>query len=262
MKGKMKLWRQVAVPSEHGGWSLTAEPVVLGLLVAWSWPGLALGLAAMVAFVARTPLKVVLVDRRRKRWLDRSRLAAHITTVELIVAGVLAVWAATRAENGWFWVPLATAVPLVVVELWFDMRSRSRRLVPELAGSIGIGSIVASIVLVAGEPAALAVGLWVVVSARAVAAIPYARAQVFRAHGRLIRRWHSDLAQIVAVAAATVAWLLGAIPPAPVLALGALAVLNVVALRAPVRRVLVIGLEQVASGLLVVAVTAISVLSS
>lgn len=36
---QMRLWRQVAVPSEHGGWSLTAEPVVLGLVVAWSWPG-------------------------------------------------------------------------------------------------------------------------------------------------------------------------------------------------------------------------------
>ena len=69
------LWRQVAVPSEHGGWSLTAEPVVLGLVVAWSWPGLALGLAAMLAFVARTPVKFVLVDRWRHRWLDRSRLA-------------------------------------------------------------------------------------------------------------------------------------------------------------------------------------------
>ncbi|MGI9616377.1 MAG: YwiC-like family protein, partial [Acidimicrobiales bacterium] len=74
----MSSWRQVAVPTEHGGWSLTAEPVLLGLLVAWSWPGLALGLAAMLAFVARTPLKVVLVDRWRNRWLDRSRVAAAI----------------------------------------------------------------------------------------------------------------------------------------------------------------------------------------
>ncbi len=255
------LWRQVAVPSEHGGWSLTAEPVVLGLLVAWSGPGLAFGLAAMVAFVARTPLKVVLVDRRRKRWLDRSRLAARIATVELIVIGLLAVWGATRAENDWFWVPLAVAAPLVGMELWFAMRSRSRRLVPELAGTIGIGSVVAAITLIADEPAALAIGLWVVVSARAVAAIPYARAQVFRAHGRPVRRWHSDLAQVVAVAVATVAWALGAIPLAPVLAMAALAAFNVVALRAPVRRVVVIGLEQVVAGLVVVAVTAISVLA-
>jgi hypothetical protein len=73
----------VALPSEHGGWSLTLEPVALGLLVAPSWPGLALGAAALVAFVARTPLKVVLVDRWRHRWLARTRLASLQATAEL-----------------------------------------------------------------------------------------------------------------------------------------------------------------------------------
>ena len=50
--------------------------------------------------------------------------------------------------NPWFWVPLAVAAPFVGVELWFDMRSRGRRLIPELAGTFGIGSVVAAIVLI------------------------------------------------------------------------------------------------------------------
>ncbi|MGI9598562.1 MAG: YwiC-like family protein, partial [Acidimicrobiales bacterium] len=115
----------MAVPTEHGGWSLTAEPALLGLLVAWSWPGLALGLAAMVAFVARTPLKVVLVDRWRHRWLARTGLAARIAAVELVVFAALVAYAATAADPG-FWVPLAVAAPLIGLELWYDMRSRSR----------------------------------------------------------------------------------------------------------------------------------------
>ena len=106
-------WRQVAIPTEHGGWSLTAEPVVLGLLVAWSWPGAALGVAAMLAFVARTPLKLVLVDRWRHRWLDRSRLALRIAAVEIALIVVLGAVAAATSANGWFWVPLAAAAPLV-----------------------------------------------------------------------------------------------------------------------------------------------------
>jgi hypothetical protein len=254
-------WRQVAVPAEHGGWSLTAEPVVLGLIVAWSWPGLALGLAAMLAFVARTPVKVVLVDRWRRRWLDRSRLAARIATVELVAIGLLAGWAATGAANSRFWIPLAVAAPLIGVELWFDMRSRSRRLVPELAGTIGIGSVVAAIALAAGESGTLAVGLWVVVSARAAAAIPYARTQVFRAHGRPVTRWHSDLAQLLALAATAAAWAAGAIPLAPVLAVAAIAVWNLVAVRGPVRPAVVIGLQQMTFGFVVVAVTAVAVLA-
>ena len=38
--------RAVAVPSEHGGWGLTAEPVLLGLIVAPSAAGACLGAAA------------------------------------------------------------------------------------------------------------------------------------------------------------------------------------------------------------------------
>jgi hypothetical protein len=254
------LWRQVAVPSEHGGWSLTAEPVVLGLVVAGSWSGLALGMAAMLAFVARTPLKFVLVDRWRHRRLDRGRFAARIVSVELVVIGVLGLWAAVGASNGWFWVPLAAVVPFVGVELWFDMRSRSRRLVPELAGTIGIGSVVAAIALAGGESTALAVGLWVVVSARAAAAVPYARTQVFRAHGRSVNLWHSDLAQALGVFAVAVAWMLDAIPFAPVIAVAAIAVFNIAAVRGPVKRAVVIGLQQMTFGVAVIVVTAIAVL--
>lgn len=255
------LWRQVAVPSEHGGWSLTTEPVVLGLVVAWSWPGLALGLAAMTAFVARTPVKVVLVDRWRHRWLDRSRLAARIATVELMAIAVLAVLAATGAVDRWFWVPLVVAAPFVGVELWFDMRSRSRRLVPELAGTFGIGSVVAAIVLIDGGSASLAVGLWVVVSARAAAAIPHARAQVFRAHGRPVTWWHSDLAQVLATAAVAVAWGIGAISLAPVIAVAAIATFNVAAVRGPVKPPKTIGLQQMTFGIAVVVITAAAVLA-
>ena len=254
------LWRQVAIPSEHGGWSLTAEPILLGLVVAWSWPGLALGSAAMLAFVARAPVKVVLVDRWRHRRLDRSALAARIAAVELALIVALGAAAAAGATHGRFWVPLAVAAPLVVVELWFDMRSRSRRLIPELAGTIGIGSVAAAIALAGGESATLA-GLWIVVSARAAAAIPYARTQVFRAHHRPVTLWHADLAQVCAVAAVVVAWGAAAVPLAPVVAVSAIAAFNVAAVRGPVQRAVVIGVQQMIFGIAVVAVMAIAVLA-
>jgi len=254
------LWRQVAVPSEHGGWSLTAEPAVLGLIVAWSWPGLALGVAAMLAFVARTPAKVVLVDRWRHRWLDRSKVAAKIAVVELAILVALGGWALANAEDSRAWIPLAIAVPLTAVDLWFGMRSKSRRLVPELAGTVGIGSIVAAIVLAGGESTDLAIGLWVLVSARAAAAIPYARTQVFRAHDRPVTLWHSDVAQLLACAAVAAAWMLDAIPFAPVVAVAAIAVFNVVAVRGPVKPAMVIGLQQMSFGIGVIVIASIAVL--
>ena len=116
----------VAVPTEHGGWGLTAEPVLLGLLVAPSLAGGLLGLSAVAAFMARTPLRVVLVDRHRDRSLGRTQMAARVLAVEVLAIGALVGAAALVATDG-FWWPVAVAAPLVAIELWYDTRSRSRR---------------------------------------------------------------------------------------------------------------------------------------
>lgn len=250
--------RTVAIPTEHGGWSLTIEPVVLGLVVAWSWPGVALGAAALSAFLARTPLKLLLVDRWRGRWLARTTVAARLALLEVLTLGIL-VAVVAFAGSGWFWVPLLAAAPLVALELWFDMRSRSRRLLPELAGATGISSIAAAIALADGADVATAFGLWVVVAARAAAAIPYARTQVFRTRGRTHQLWHNDLAQALAVTAVTVAWVADAVPAAAAIAIVAVAAFNVGAVRRQPRPARIIGFQQMFFGIAVVAVTAIAV---
>jgi hypothetical protein len=247
----------VAVPTEHGGWSLTAEPVVLGLLVVWSWAGLALGLAAVVAFVARTPLKLVLVDRWRGRWLARTRLAAATAAVELGVFGGLVAAALALGAPG-FWAPLALAAPLIALELWFDMRSRSRRLIPELAGSLGIGSVAAAIALAGGSSDRLAWGLWLILALRSLAAIPYVRAQVSRAKQRVVPTWPSDVAQVCAVAGCVVGWRLDLMPAATAVVLMGVAALNVVLVRLAPRKAVIIGVEQVVVGAAVIAVTAVA----
>ncbi len=250
-------WRSVALPSEHGGWSLTAEPAVLGLLIAWSWPGLALGVAAMVAFVARTPLKLVLVDRWRHRWLDRTRLAARIAAVELAIFAALVAYAAIAGQHR-FWLPLAVAAPLIAVELWFDMRSRSRRLIPELAGAIGIGSVATAIAMAAGLTDRLAWGLWIVIAARAGAAIPYVRTQILRTHNRPAPRWQSDVAQVVAMGAAFAGTLADLLPMAAAATIALFAAINVAAVRFPPRPAVVIGVQQTLVGIAVIAATAIA----
>jgi hypothetical protein len=98
--GEQSGLRAVAMPTEHGGWSLTLEPVLLGLLVAWSWPGVALGLAAMLAFLARTPVKLVLVDRWRGRWHMRTTVAARVAGVELLVLLALVVPQRSEPTDG------------------------------------------------------------------------------------------------------------------------------------------------------------------
>lgn len=190
--------RAVAIPTEHGGWSLTLEPVLLGLLVAWSWPGLSLGVAAMLAFLARTPLKLVLIDGWRGRWLTRTTVAAQVAGSELLVLATLVAAAALTADAR-FWWPLLAAAPLVAIELWFDMR-------------------------------------------------PY-------------QLWHSDVAQALAVIAVTAGWLVDAVPLAAAVAIAAVAMFNVAAVRAAPRPAKIIGFQQMFFGVTAVIVTAIAVLA-
>lgn len=255
------LWRSVAIPTEHGGWGLTLEPVLLGLVLAFSWAGLAIGLAAFVAFLVRTPLKLAVVDRRRMRSLPRTRLAARIAAVELGLLGALGASALWSAGFQWL-VPVIIATPLVAVELWFDIRSRSRRLVPELAGAIGISAVAASITLAGGASWRLAVASWMILAARAVASIPYVRTQIVRTRRGSSPLRSTDLFQLLgatigfAAVAVSTKTLVGAV------AVAVLAGAQAMTLRRThIPPVKVIGLRQMAGGLAVVAATAIGALA-
>lgn len=243
--------RSVAVPTEHGGWSLTLEPVVLGLLVEPSWGGLVLGLVALLAFVARAPLKLALVDRRRGRFLERTRLAGRVASVELAILIALIAWAFLLAERSFLW-PLVLAAPLIVIELWYDIRSRSRRLLPELAGVVGVAAVAAAIVLAGGGTGRIAAGLWCVAAARAVAAVTFVRVQLRRSKGQPHTRWLNDGFQVVALGAVAIGWMVGAISVPGVLAIAALALVHTVLVRRPVPATPILGAQQVVFGLAVV----------
>jgi hypothetical protein len=251
-------WRAVAIPDEHGGWGLTAEPVLLGLLVAPSWTGAALGLAAFVAFLVRSPLKIVLVDRRRGRRLDRTRVALRIAGLEL--AFIAALTTITFLRSGWTWLlPLAVALPLVGIELWFDMRSRSRRLIPELCGAIGITAFASSIALAGGVDARLAVALWLILAARGVASIPFVRVQIDRLRHGSGRVGQSDGAQLIGVIVAAMAVACDTAALAGVVAVVALACAQVLWIRRPPVPAKVLGLRQLLLGIAIVAIAAVGV---
>jgi len=251
-------WRAVALPAEHGGWGLTLEPVVLGLAVRPSVAGVLLGLAALVAFLVRTPLKLVVGDRLRRRRLDRTGRAALVAGGELAVLGGLVGGAVALAAAPW-WSPLPAMAALAAVGLSYDVRARSRRLVPELAGSIAIAGAAAVIALAGGADARLAVGAWVLLAARTISAVTTVRDVVRSIHGRPRDRRACAVADAVGIGGAAVAVVL-----APALALGGGAVLAAIALqrawnRRPPPRPVVIGLRQLGLGMAVVLAAAIGV---
>jgi hypothetical protein len=206
-------------------------------------------------------LKLALVDRRRERSLPRTRLAVRLAVLELGVIALLGALALASSGAAWL-VPVLIAMPLVGVELWFDIRSLSRRLVPELAGAVGISAVVASIAVTGGETWRAAAALWIVLAARALASIPYVRTQILR-----LRRGSSGLVatDLFQVAAALVAFVAVAIDSRLLLGAVSVAVLasvqSIALRRDHIPPAKVIGLRQLAAGLAVVSFTAIGVLA-
>ena len=251
--------RAVALPSEHGGWGLTIEPGLLGLLVAPSVAGACLAAAALVLFVLRTPLELALVDRRRHRRLARTRLAERVAAVEAVVLVVLVTVAAVAAVDSRWWIPAVAAAPLVAVELAYDIRSRRRRLVPELTGAIAIAAVAAAVVIAGDGDPLLASGLWLVLAARVTTSIPHVRAQIARLHDRDRQPRLTDTTDLVAVAVAAVAVAFDDRIVVGAAVLVAIVVFQRIRRRRPVAPVKIIGVSQMLVGLVLVVATAVGV---
>ncbi len=253
--------RAVAMPSEHGGWGLTIEPGLLGLLVAPSLAGACLAVAALVLFVLRTPLELALVDRRRHRRLPRTRLAERVAAAELVLLAALVAVAAIMAADSRWWIPAVAAAPLVAVELAYDIRSRRRRLVPELTGAVAIAAVAAAVVIAGDGDPRLAAGLWLILAARVTTSIPHVRAQIDRLHERDRQPRLTVLTDMASVALAVAAVAVDERLIVGAVALVALVVVQGVRRRRPVAPVKIIGIGQMVFGFAVVAASAIGVAS-
>jgi hypothetical protein len=145
----------------------------------------------------------------------------------------------------------------VITAFWYEMRSRGRRLVPELAGAVGVCSVVTMVVLADGGGVRLAVGAWLLLGARAVTSIPYVRAMITRLHGRAQPKVLCAVADVTALASVVTAAVLDR-----ALIIGCAAMVLVIIIqrfggRGSVPRPVVIGVRQMTMGVAVVVATAI-----
>ena len=166
--------RRIALPTEHGSWGFLAEPLVAGLAIAFSPTAPWIVMTTIGAFLLRQPLRVLIADRMDRR--DDGLATTSLYFVGLY-AGLFAVGltgtlsaAGTRPL-----IPFFIVLPLVVVQIYFDIFRRSRALVPEIAGAISISSSIAAIALAGGFQWRFAAALWLVLIARLVPSIIYVR---------------------------------------------------------------------------------------
>jgi hypothetical protein len=170
-------WKSVALPSEHGGWGLLAEPVILGLVLAPSGAGACLGLAALAGFLARHPLRLAFLDRRRRLRYPRTALAERVLAGYVALAALLLAAGAAHAGSP-VWPALAAAAPLGLAAIAFDGLGRSRDVAAETTGAVALGASATLIALAGGATPALAWGAWALVAMRAVISVLYVRARI------------------------------------------------------------------------------------
>ena len=254
-------WRSVALPIEHGAWGFLLEPALLGLLVAASWAGVALVVAALAALLLQTPLSLALTDVRRGKRFPRTALAWRFAAAygALLIAALAA--ALTAAGSVTILLPAAFAAPLAVLQLWLDAQGRARELLPEAAGALAMGSLAACVALAGGWWLLPALGLWGLLALRAVPAIVYVRARLRLERGQPLDRRPSAVAHLAAVAAVALAAVAGTVSwvaALPYAVLTARAARGLAPDRAPVTAK-VVGFREIAFGVMTAVLVAAGV---
>lgn len=177
-------WRTVALPTEHGGWGFISEPILLGLLLAPSLGGFALGVTAFAAFLLRHPLKLFLKDIRADRSVPRTLVARRFVQIYGGVMIVAAISVVLLMSSPFVLMPISISIPFIGVQLWYDVHNKGRSLTAELAGAVATGAFASSIVLLDEWTFAVAMGLWLALAIKGVTAVLYVRSRLRLERGK------------------------------------------------------------------------------
>ena len=175
-------WREgikLALPKEHGSWSLALEPVALGLLVAPTAAGAALAGAAVSGFFLRRPLKILSRERDSERWLT-ARASVFVLT---FIAAVGLLLAAKMGGAAKLW-PLLPAALAGLAFVWCDRRNEAREGAAEAAGAAAFGLLPAAFGALANWSVPASLALAAVMLVRSVPTVLTVRANLRIKKGR------------------------------------------------------------------------------
>lgn len=199
-----KVIRSVALPAEHGGWGFLIEPILLGLFTAFSLGGLLLSISAVGVFLLHQPLKIVIKDRlkgnRPPRTILAERFALGYGALAIIPFVILFITVADKT----YLFPLGMALPFALVQLWYDAKNQSRKLLPEMCGAVALGAIAPMIALSGGWEMLPALILWLFLLGRIIPSILYVRARLRLERGNDIQRgavWAVHIGAVMMVVA-------------------------------------------------------------
>ena len=173
-----KILRSVALPAEHGAWSLWLEPVLLAMLIAPSSTGIFIAILSLSSLLIRQPLKILLIDIRKRKMYRRTRQGFLFVFLYSGIAAAAVVTILSRADYNAL-LPLLPAYLVAAAVVWqFDVGGDSRAWLPEVLAAAVMAAFAVSICLAGGWLWYQAAAVGVILLARAVPAVIYVRARL------------------------------------------------------------------------------------
>lgn len=174
VKTRKPNFKSIALPAEHGGWSLILEPLVLGLILTPTWVGFSLGIAMMAVFLVHQPAKILLKAFSTGKSSERSRYASYFLLGYTLIGGLFAIPALLQSTVN-FWLTIGLIIPFALTQITYDFRNESRSQIAEVTGATALSGTVALLVIIGDWQLQIALLLWFVIALRAVTSILYVR---------------------------------------------------------------------------------------
>jgi hypothetical protein len=211
---------RLILPSEHGSWSLTFVPFIIGAGVGGLTPApgalpatLLCLITVLALFLARQPLNLWLrITRGRGRRSDRPT-ALFWSAALLIIAALSGAGMLALGRRAVLWLALPALITLITT-LTLTAVLGPRRLITELIGVAGLAlSAPAAIIAMTGHLDALTAIIWALSAIHNLISVLYVRLRIDERHGRASREQAAwvitahTLSLLAVIAAALLDWL-------------------------------------------------------
>jgi len=188
--------KAAALPREHGSWAYVLEPVLLGLLTAFSIEGLCLGIGSFFIFLSHQPVRSFFDEKGPAR-----RTAAYFI-LGYGAAGTLLVSFFLINTNTAVWLPFFAAVLLMSIYLVLDLTGHGKEFYVRFLAPFSISLSAMSIVMSAGWNWEKAVMISVIVNLRFIPTAYYIRAKLRQSGNETFVRRTTPGVHLVSVLAA------------------------------------------------------------
>lgn len=204
------------------------EPIVLALLVLPSVAGALIATAALLAFLARHPLKIFVQDMRRRKRFARTAICAWLA-LGYAGASAVAMLSAVTMSGSLVLVPLAAGVLFALIQFALDLRQRGRSFVAEICGACATATTASAIAVASHQSWEVALALALLAASLTLPAILFVRAIL-----RHERRTTTMVLHGAAVIGAAILWQRGLTPAIAIVVMAMLLLRAAIGLQAKV----------------------------